>query len=205
VMPSAIRVAAVVLSAICAGQSQSTQAGPASPSESGPKPLLLEKNEGEQRIWRDPPPGAFMLKVSPENNGSQHLVLVTEDLQPGDTIPRHQHLGQDEIVLIEAGTAHVQVGDQQRDLHAGGLVFIPAYTWVSLRNNSNAPVSIVGIFSAPGFENHLRCVSVLANEKATPLSPDEKKQCDHEGHVTYQELGQTPTSKGITLGPGRVR
>jgi len=149
VMPSAIRVAAVMLFAVCVGQSQSIQTGPASPSESGPKPLLLEKNEGEQRIWRDPPPGAFMLKVSPENNGSQHLVLVTEDLQPGDAIPRHQHLGQDEIVLIEAGTAHVQVGDQQRDLHAGGLVFIPAYTWVSLRNNSNEPTSIGGhIFSA---------------------------------------------------------
>jgi quercetin dioxygenase-like cupin family protein len=190
VMPSAVRVAAVLLLAVWVGQSQSTQTGSASPSESRPKPLLLEKNEGEQRIWRDPPPGAFMLKVSPENNGSQHLVLLTEDLQPGDTIPRHQHLGQDEILFIEAGKAHVQVGDQRRDLNAGGLVFIPAYTWVSLRNNSNAPVSIVGIFSAPGFEKHLRCVSVLANEKAIPLSPDEKIQCDHEGHVTYQELGQ---------------
>ena len=90
-----------------------------------------------------------MLKVSPKNNGSQHLVLVTEDLQPGDTIPRHQHLGQDEIVFIQEGIAHVQVGDQQRDLHAGGLVFIPAYTWVSLRNNSNEPTSIVAIFSRP--------------------------------------------------------
>jgi len=189
-MQSPIRVAAVVLFAVCVGQSKPTQTGPATPSENGPKPLLLEKNEGEQRVWRDPPPGGFMLKVSPKNNGSQHLVLVTEDLQPGDTIPRHQHLGQDEIVFIQEGIAHVQVGDQQRDLHAGGLVFIPAYTWVSLRNNSNEPTSIVAIFSAPGFENHLRCVSVIPNEKDTPLSPEEKKQCDHEGHVTYRELGQ---------------
>lgn len=189
-MPSAIRSAAVMLFAVCISQSQSTQTRPASPSESGPKPLLLEKNEGEQRIWRDPPPGAFMLKVSPKNNGSQHLVLVTEDLQPGDKIPTHQHLGQDEIVLVQTGTAHVQVGDQQRDLHAGGLVFIPAYTWVSLRNNSNEPTSIVAIFSAPGFENHLRCVSVIPNEKATPLSPEEKKRCDDEGHVVYKDLPQ---------------
>ncbi|MGC2264744.1 MAG: hypothetical protein WA611_16935, partial [Candidatus Acidiferrales bacterium] len=28
----------------------------------GAKPLLLEKNEGEQRVWRDPPPGGFTLK-----------------------------------------------------------------------------------------------------------------------------------------------
>ena len=189
-MQSPIRVAAVVLFAVCVGQSKPTQTGPATPSENGPKPLLLEKNEGEQRVWRDPPPGGFMLKVSPKNNGSQHLVLVTEDLQPGDTIPRHQHLGQDEIVFIQEGIAHVQVGDQQRDLHAGGLVFIPAYTWVSLRNNSNEPTSIVAIFSAPGFENHLRCVSVIPNEKAMPLSPEEKKRCDDEGHVVYKDLPQ---------------
>jgi quercetin dioxygenase-like cupin family protein len=189
-MPSAIRSAAVMLFAVCVGQSQSTQTGTGSPSGGGPRPLLLEKNEGEQRIWRDPPPGAFMLKVSPKNNGSQHLVLVTEDLQPGDKIPTHQHLGQDEIVLVQTGTAHVQVGDQQRDLHAGGLVFIPAYTWVSLRNNSNEPTSIVAIFSAPGFENHLRCVSVIPNEKAPPLSPEEKKRCDDEGHVVYKDLPQ---------------
>jgi hypothetical protein len=107
-----------------------------------------------------------------------------------ERIPADQHLGQDEIVLIQKGTAHVQVGGQERDLHAGGLVFIPAYTWVSLKNDSNEQVSIVGIFSSPGFENHLRCVSVRSNEKATPLSPDEKKQCDHEGHVVYKELGQ---------------
>jgi quercetin dioxygenase-like cupin family protein len=186
----AVGAGAVILMTSWIAQAQSTQASLPPTSKSGPKALLLEKSEGEQRIWRDPPPGGFMLKVSPENNGSQHLVLVTEDLQPGDTIPTHQHLGQDEIVLIEAGTVHVQVGDQERDLHAGGLVFIPAYTWVSLRNNSNQPASIVGIFSAPGFENHLRCVSVPANEEPTPLTPDQRRQCDHQGHVIYKDLGE---------------
>jgi quercetin dioxygenase-like cupin family protein len=185
-----VGVGAVILMASCIAQTQSTQASSPSTPKSAPKALLLEKNEGEQRIWRDPPPGGFMLKVSPENNGSQHLVLVTGDLEPGDKIPAHQHLGQDEIVLIQRGTAHVHVGGQERDLHAGGLVFIPAYTWVSLKNESNEQLSIVAIFSSPGFENHLRCVSVPANEKATPLSPDEKRRCDHEGHVVYKELEQ---------------
>jgi hypothetical protein len=85
---------ATMLIAVCVCQGQSTQAGP-SARKGGPAPLLLEKNEGERRIWRDPPPGGFMLKVSPKNNGSQHLVMGTEDLLPGDGIPRHTHLGQD--------------------------------------------------------------------------------------------------------------
>src|SRR5262249_3634326 len=77
------------------------------------------------------------------------LVLGTEDMVPGDEFPRHRHLGQDEILLIEKGTVHVHLGDQERDLHAGGTVFIPAYTWVSVKNAGNETAGVVFIFSAP--------------------------------------------------------
>lgn len=189
---TAFATMAVMLLAICVSQTRTVQSSSATTSEATPKPLLLEKNEGEQRTWREPPPGGFMLKVSPKNNGSQHLVLGTEDLVPGDEIPTHKHLGQDEIVLIEKGTVHVHLGDQERDLHAGGMMFIPAYTWVSLKNAGTEPVSMVFIFSAPGFENHLRCVSVPANEKPTPISPEEQKECAHQGHVIYKGLEENP-------------
>jgi hypothetical protein len=43
-------------------------------------------------------------------------------------------------------------------------------------------------FRSLGFENHLRCVSLLANEKTTPTTLEEQKRCDHEGHVVYQDL-----------------
>jgi quercetin dioxygenase-like cupin family protein len=181
-----------MLIAVCSCQAQSTQASSTSTPGTGAKPLLLEKNEGEQRIWRDPPPGGFMLKVSPKNNGSRHLVLGTEDLFPGDSIPRHQHLGQDEIVFIQTGTLHARLGDQERDLHTGGMAFIPAYTWVSFKNTSTEPASMVFIFSAPGFEIHLRCESVPANAQPTPMTASEHKQCDLVGHVIYKEPEETP-------------
>jgi len=188
----ALGALAAMLIAACIAQSQSIETGPASSWKAGPKPLLLEKSEGEQRIWRDPPPGGFTLKVSPKNNGSQHLVMGTADLLPGDNIPRHKHLGQDEIVFIETGSLHVRLGDQERDLHAGGMAFIPAYTWVSLKNTGNQQASMVFIFSAPGFENHLRCESVPTNQKPAPMTPEEQRQCDHEGHVIYKDLKRQP-------------
>ena len=82
------------------------------------KPLLLEKSEGGRRIWREPPAGEFILKVSRQNNDSQHLVMLTEEMNPGDEIPAHKHLGQDEILYIAHGTVHVHLADQERDLHA---------------------------------------------------------------------------------------
>jgi quercetin dioxygenase-like cupin family protein len=182
----------VILVAICVFQTRSAQRSSATTSQPASKPLLLEKNEGERRIWREPPPGGFVLKVSPQNNGSQHLVMGTEDLVPGDEFPTHKHLGQDEILYIEKGTVQVHLGDRERDLHAGGTVFIPAYTWVSVKNAAIETASVVFVFSAPGFENYMRCDSVLPNENVTPLSADEQKACGHQGHVIYKDLEENP-------------
>lgn len=187
-----VEIVFVILVSAYVFKTRSAQSSSATTSQAAPKPLLLEKNEGERRIWREPPPGDFMLKVSPKNNGSQHLVMGTEDMVPGDEFPTHKHLGQDEIVYIEKGTVHVHLGDQERDLHAGGTVFIPAYTWVSIKNAGTETVSVVFVFSAPGFENYMRCDSVPPNQKVTPLSQEGLKGCGHEGHVIYKDLEETP-------------
>ena len=183
---------AVMLVAVCAVQTRSAQPSSITTSQAGPKPLLLERNEGERRIWREPDHGDFMLKVSPKNNGSQRLVMGTEDMVPGDEFPRHQHLAQDELLWIEKGTVHVHLGDQERDLHAGGMVFIPAQTWVSVKNAGTETAGVVFIFSAPGFEDYMRCESVLPNEKPAPISPQKDKECEHLGHVIYKQLEENP-------------
>jgi mannose-6-phosphate isomerase-like protein (cupin superfamily) len=177
-----------------------TRIGPANsatsqPTEGGTTPLLLEKSEGETRLWRPEPgevdPGRCILKVTTKANGSQHLVVVGgEDIPPSAAIPTHKHLEQDEIVLIEKGTIHAHVGDQERDLHAGGMVFIPQHTWVSLKNTGTEPASIVAIFSAPGFEDHLRCESVPAGEKPTIISRAKENECDRLGHAVYRDRGE---------------
>jgi len=180
-----IGIVVVWLGLLGVAQSQ-TPAAPASGQP--PKPLILEKNDGELRTRRihtdnsNVPSSQFLLKVSPKNNGSQHLVLGTEELAPNARIPKHKHLVQDEILLIQSGTAHVWLGNQESDVHPGGMVFIPSDTWISLKNTGTEPVSVVFIFSAPGFEETMRCNSVPAHEKPTPLTPEQRKQCSHLGH-----------------------
>lgn len=183
---------AVVLVAVCVLQTRSAQSSSAAMPQTVAKPLLLEKDEGERRIWREPPPGDFILKVSPKNNGSQHLVMGTEDMHPGDEFPMHKHLDQDEILYVVKGTVHAHVGDQERDVHAGGAVFIPALTWVNVKNTETNTASVVFVFSAPGFEDYMRCDSVLPNEKVTLLSPEQMKACEHKGHVIYKDIEENP-------------
>jgi quercetin dioxygenase-like cupin family protein len=174
-------IGVTLLAVICDAQSQ------------GAKTVVLEKNEGEKRVRRPlgslPTPSAeFILKVTPQNSGSKHLVLGTEEIPPGGVIPRHKHLEQDEILLIQTGTAHVTLNDKEYDVHAGGMVFFPAQTWVGLKNIGKDSISLVFIFSAPGFEDNMRCGSVPAGQSAPPINTDELRACAHEGHVEFEAL-----------------
>lgn len=49
---------------VCVLQGRLAESSSAGSPQTAAKPLLLEKNEGERRIWRDLPPGDFILKVS---------------------------------------------------------------------------------------------------------------------------------------------
>ncbi len=183
-------------SAVAAGQPKRKRA------KTTAKPLIIEKIEGERRVRRIPadstsvpmsmPSSEFTLKVSPKNNGSQQLVLGTEEIAPGGRIRKHKHLRQDEILLIQTGTARVRVGDMDREVHAGGLVFLPRNMTIELENIGSEPIALVFIFSAPGFEDYMRCVSVPAGQERTTITREELRRCAHAGHVLYAELQQPP-------------
>jgi quercetin dioxygenase-like cupin family protein len=201
VLRSVVTTVAGTLIGLSNFHAQSIQSSEGSSSETNVKALLLERNEGELRTRRihtdasTPASSQFILKVSPKNNGSQHLVAGTEEVAPGATLPKHRHLVQDEIVLIHSGTAHIWLGDQERDLHAGGLVFIPANTWVSLKNIGTEPINLTFIFSAPGFEDTMRCNSVAAGETPTQITPEQQKDCAHLGHAENAGRREEPKNE----------
>ena len=159
-----------------------------------PTPLILEKNEGERREWRDiegqepQPETKFILKVDPKNAGSKHLVFVTEDLEPGGKIDMHRHPGSDEILFLQNGTARVKLGDSSKEVHGGATVFIPANTWIAMTNTGNESIHLVAVFSAPGFEEFMRAESVREGERNTPLSKaeDEAIMKKHVHAVIYK-------------------
>jgi quercetin dioxygenase-like cupin family protein len=126
--------------------------------------------------------------VDPHNGGSSHLVFVTEDLPPGGKIDTHRHPGSDEILFLQNGTAKVSLGDVVREVHGGATVFIPANTWISVSNTGSDPIAVIGIFSAPGFEEYMRAESVREGEKVVPLSKtqDEEIMKKHSHAVIYK-------------------
>ena len=159
-----------------------------------PTPLILEKDEGERRLWRpidglEGSPSLFILKVDPHNGGSSHLVFGTEDLPPGGKIEAHRHPGSDELLFLQNGLAKVTLGDKTREVHGGSTVFIPSGTWISAVNTGKEAIHMTFVFSAPGFEEFMRAESVREGGKVTPLTKAEDAAIltKHAHAVIYKE------------------
>ena len=179
-MPNALKLLVVVLLCVCCLSAQTS-----APDASG-KPIVLQKSEGDLRTRRPregvaSPASEFLLKIGPKTSGSKHLLLFTEEIPPGAAIPKHKHHAEDEILLIQTGSAHVWLGDKEYDAQAGALVFIPAETWISLKNTGKENISLVSVWNEPGFEEMLRCGSVPKGQTAPPLSREGVKECYHHG------------------------
>lgn len=162
----------------------------AADSDAGTTPLILERNEGEHRVRRPRETlvatAEFMIKIDRKNGGSQKMWLGAEDIPPGGQIARHKHLGQDEILLIQTGSAHVWLGTQERDVHEGAVVFIPSDTWVSLKNTGKESIRLAFVFSDAGYDEFMRCVSVPSGDpSSTIVTHEELTECQHKGHVMY--------------------
>jgi len=157
-------------------------------------PLILEKDEGERRVWRPLEgmqglPSLFILKVDPRNGSSSHLVFGTEDLPVGGRIDAHRHPTSDEILFLQNGVARVSVGDKVREVHAGATVFIPADVRISAVNLGKEPIHLIYVFSAPGFDEFMRAESVREGEQAVPLTKAEDAaiMAKHAHAVVYEE------------------
>jgi quercetin dioxygenase-like cupin family protein len=133
-------------------------------------PLILESGEGEQREFRTRPGTTFTLQIDPRNGGSKQMVVFKEDMARGDRIPTHRHPHADELILVQSGTGRVTLGDKVQEAQTGAVVFIPRDTWIGMENVGKGPLTVIAVFSEPGYEDYLRAISVLKGQPVTPLS-----------------------------------
>jgi len=150
--------------------------------------LILAAGEGERLIRRQygfP----LIIKVDPANGGSQRMVVGTEEIPAGKSIPIHKHSHADEFIVLQEGTAMVTLGARRQTANAGAMIFIPQDEWVGLDNTGPGTMKILFVFSALGFEEYLRATSVPEGQPVKPFTPDELKQIrqKYQAHIRFKD------------------
>jgi quercetin dioxygenase-like cupin family protein len=72
------------------------------------------------------------------------LAVISERIAPGDRIPLHVH--RDDEVVIVHGSGRYRLGDDEREVADGAVVFIPAGVPHGLSNPGSEPLRLEGIF-----------------------------------------------------------
>jgi len=132
-------------------------------SDDGGRPVILAHGEGEHRLMQGR--RSVYILVDSLTTGSPTLVAGLWDMLPGDSIPVHKHLGEEEILFVHRGTVEVTLAEQTRQVSSGATVFIPRGTWVGVRVVATDTAAVLFVFNAPGYEKCLRAQSSRPGER----------------------------------------
>jgi mannose-6-phosphate isomerase-like protein (cupin superfamily) len=135
----------------------------------------------------------FLIKVDERNGGAKDFVIFTEEVPVGQTISPHRHPHSEEILFIHAGSGTAWLDGKEANVGPGTIIFMPPNTGVRLTNDGNQPISLMAVFSRPGFDKYQRAISVPAGETAKPLSVEELTAI--RARHTHSVLYDAPASK----------
>ncbi|HJQ21009.1 MAG TPA: cupin domain-containing protein [Gemmatimonadaceae bacterium] len=91
--------------------------------------------------------------------GAHHLFVGTERVPPGDSLGRHWHLQEEEVLFIHRGMLDVTLGGKTQRAGTGGIVFIPQATHISAKNPGPDTADIVYTFNEPAYSLCMRAFS----------------------------------------------
>jgi len=94
-----------------------------------------------------------------------------------------------------AGTCRDDCRHQAILIIAGALrlleKFISNDSWMALQNTGTDDIHLIFIYSAPGFEQYMRCTSISPGATTAQLSIDQLRDCASRGNVEYEGLSAT--------------
>jgi len=131
---------------------------------------IIAATEGEARLLRGRKP--ILIKVDPATVGSHHLFVGSERVPPGDSLGRHQHLHEEEMLYLHRGVLDVTLAGRTSRAEEGAVVFIPEATHIAARNPGPDTAEIVYVFNEPAFALCMRAFSSPAGQPYTEPSPD---------------------------------
>ena len=97
--------------------------------------------------------------------GSSHLAVTWVEALPGSRQPLHAHAHSEQVYVIVGGRGVMIAGDEEREVEAGTLVFIPPETPHAIKNVGEEMLVYVSA-SSPPFPAEVRGDSWIPGEQA---------------------------------------
>lgn len=147
--------------------------------------LVVNPNEGETIMLRE---GTSIVKIKiAKNHGFKSMSFLASSLPPGDIIPVHKHLNEDEIIFIHKGTGILTVGIKDYPISEDLVAMVPRGVWHGIRNIGEEHIQMRFAYSPAGFEGYFREVGTPAGQPFVKRSLEERRPIAKKWGMIYKQ------------------
>ena len=135
--------------------------------------LVVAEQEGETLMIRN---GTTILRIKiAKIDGSTSICFLSESILPGEAIPVHKHLNEDELIFLHKGTGLFTLGEKQYPVTEGAVAVVPKGAWHGLQNTGTENIEMRFAYTPSGFEGFFREVGTPVGQPFVKRSVEEKR------------------------------
>ena len=146
--------------------------------------LVINEDEGEAFQMRD---GTAIVKIKiAKNQGAGSISFLSETFKPGDALPVHKHLNEDELIFLHKGSGLFTLGDKQYQINQGTVALVPKGVWHGLLNTGSENIEMRFGYTPSGFEGFFREVGTPVGQPFIQKTMEERRAIAKKWGMIYK-------------------
>ena len=131
--------------------------------------------------------GASIVRIKiAKSQGAESICFLSESIAPGDALPVHKHLHEDELIFIHKGAGLFTLGEQLSPVAEGAVILVPKDVWHGLQNSGSVNIEMRFAFTPAGFEGFFREVGTPVDQAFVPKSKEERRAIAKKWGMIYK-------------------
>ena len=127
--------------------------------------------------------GTPFRRVVPAEATEGRVVVLAVDMPVGENVEAHTHDREDQIIVVISGIVGATIGEEEVELTAGSVAFLPRNVPHSQWNKGDEKARVLDIYTPAGFELVFEKIGSITASGAQPTPAD-------FGRI-FEELGRT--------------
>jgi quercetin dioxygenase-like cupin family protein len=146
--------------------------------------LVVNDQDGEAVLMRDGT-SVVRIKIS-KNQGANTICFLSESFRPGDALPVHKHLNEDELIFIHKGAGLLTLGEKVHEVTEGAVALVPRGVWHGLQNTGTVNIEMRMAFTPSGFEGFFREVGTPVGQTFIKKTMEERRAIAKKWGMIYK-------------------
>jgi mannose-6-phosphate isomerase-like protein (cupin superfamily) len=124
-------------------------------------------------------PNTPFRRVIPADATENRMVMLAVDMPVGEDVGAHVHEREDQVIVVVSGTVGATVGEEEFELTAGSVVFLPRGIPHAQWNKGDDVARVLEIYTPGGFDLVFERVGAIVASGRQP-TPDDFRRVDEE-------------------------